>query len=570
MSREYAVWDNNRGVFCFRSEGFAPENVAETLELPDGSRIMLCESGETVRANALLEQQLQEAREANNAKEVFLSNMSHDIRTPMNAIIGMTALAKKHIDEKSRVSDALNKIEVASGHLLSLINDVLDMSRIDSGRMRIQEEDFLLGELLHDTLTIIRPQAAQKGHTFLFNTSSILEEYLTGDPLRLRQIMVNIISNAVKYTPDGGQISVDISQERKGDRCVLCFRCTDNGLGMSKEFLERIFIPFERANSSTISRIEGTGLGMSIVKKLIDAMEGTIEIESAPNEGTCVMIRIPLRYRTVPSETAALKGKRLLVVEANEKMQDLYRQYFDEFSLDYQITVSSSDVMSALTEADFRSRPFDAVIIGSELDHPGSTFDLASYLSKSFPQLVLILASSHDWGEIEYRANRSGIHHFVPLPIFRQTLINAVNQALLGEESGDAASAAPDLTGKNILLVEDNMINREIACEILNATNAHIDTAEDGRQAVEQYRKTPEGFYTLILMDIQMPVMDGYEAAAAIRACTRKDAQTVKIVAMTANTFAEDIAKARAAGMDGHIAKPIDVQLLIQLLRQLR
>ena len=172
--------------------------------------------------------------------------------------------------------------------------------------------------------------------------------------------------------------------------------------------------------------------------------------------------------------------------DKNEKMQDLYRQYFDEFSLDYRITVSSSDAMSALTEADFRSRPYDAVIIGSELDHPGSTFDLASYLSKSFPQLVLILASSHDWGEIEYRANRSGIHHFVPLPIFRQTLINAVNQALLGEESGDTASAAPDLSGKNILLVEDNMINREIACEILNSTNAHIDTAEDGRQAVEQ------------------------------------------------------------------------------------
>ena len=560
MSREYAVWDNNRGAFCFRSEGFAPENVAETLELPDGSRIMLCESGETVRANALLEQQLQEAREANNAKEVFLSNMSHDIRTPMNAIIGMTALAKKHIDEKSRVSDALNKIEVASGHLLSLINDVLDMSRINSGRMRIQEEDFL---------TIIRPQAAQKGHTFLFNTSSILEEYLTGDPLRLRQIMVNIISNAVKYTPDGGQISVDISQERKGDRCVLCFRCTDNGLGMSKEFLERIFIPFERANSSTISRIEGTGLGMSIVKKLIDAMEGTIEIESAPNEGTCVMIRIPLHYRTIPSETAALKGKRLLVIEADEKMQELYRQYFDEFSLDYQITGSSSEALSALTEADFRSRSFDAVIIGSELDYPGSTFELASYLSKSFPQLVLILASNHDWGEIEYRANRSGIHHFVPLPIFRQTLINAINQALLGEETSETASGAPDLTGKNILLVEDNMINREIACEILNSTNAHIDTAEDGRQAVEQFRKMPEDFYALILMDIQMPVMDGYEAAAAIRACARKDAQTVKIVAMTANTFAEDIAKARTAGMDGHIAKPIDMQMLMQLLRQL-
>ncbi|MBQ3956443.1 MAG: HAMP domain-containing histidine kinase, partial [Clostridia bacterium] len=274
MSREYAVLSG--ADLLYKTAGFDGETVTETVPLSDGKTLLV--AGEDPGQAELL-QKLREAEETISAKELFLSNMSHDMRTPMNAIMGMTTLAERHIDEKARVADSLEKIEVASDHLLSLINDVLDMSRINAGRMSISQEVFSLGDLLHETLTIVRPQMAQKSHHFRFRAEDILYESLHGDALRLRQIFVNIINNSVKYTPAGGDIDVSFREEAAGDRVILCFVCRDNGIGMTPAFLERIYDPFERVNSSTISRIEGTGLGMSIVKKLIEAMEGSIAIE---------------------------------------------------------------------------------------------------------------------------------------------------------------------------------------------------------------------------------------------------------------------------------------------------
>lgn len=536
----------------------------------DESSLALKQQNEELRReNEALRLQLMETQNANLAKETFLSNMSHDIRTPMNAIVGMTALAKKHIDEKGRVSDALNKIEVASSHLLSLINDVLDMSRINSGRMSVAEELFSLGDLLHETLTIVRPQVEQRHHSFRFDADNIFAEGLYGDPLRLRQIYVNIISNSVKYTPEHGEIVVSVSQEEAADgRCTLVFTCRDNGIGMSEDFLQRIFDPFERVSSSTLSGVEGTGLGMSIVKKLIDAMAGTIAIESAPGRGTTVTIRIPLRYESVHLNTAPLESRRLLIIEADEALQTLYRRFLDEAGLSYTIVSSSSAAVSAITEADFRGEGYSCAILGRDVGRSNSIFELASYLHKAKSELTLVLVSDLDWGEIEYRANRSGISAFIPIPFFRKSLINGLAHALESSDTGTVSSAVPDLTGKRILLAEDNDINREIACEILSATKVSVDCAANGQEAVDLFLGSAVGTYDLILMDIQMPVMDGYAAVARIRGEAREDAQTIPIFAMTANAFAEDIARARASGMNGHIAKPIDINLLMQTLRQ--
>ena len=523
---------------------------------------------ELLAENRELRLQLQQALEASAAKETFLGNMSHDIRTPMNAIVGMTALAKRYIDEKSRVMDALDKIETAGGHLLNLINDMLDMSRINSGRLKLTSEAFSLSDLIHDILIIIRPQMESRKHDFRLHLDHIEVESFLGDPLRIRQILVNILSNAAKYTEDGGRVEFTVSEEAGPERYLLDFTCRDNGIGMSKEFLERIFEPFERVNSSTISRIEGTGLGMSIVRRLVDAMEGEIRIDSTPGEGTEVRIRLPLKVEKIQAETGALRGKRLLVVEQDEKRREIYAKYLGEFNLEHTVVAEMPEALSALTEADFRQQPYHLVLIGGMKEGSARMLDLAAYLHESWPGVTLVLISEDDWPRIEYRANRAGVRHFIPVPVFRKTLVNGLNAALEGEADESSSAGSPNLEGKRILLVEDNAINREIAVEVLKMTNAAVDTAENGREGAEKFLSSPEGTYDLILMDIQMPVLDGYGAVRMIRSSARADAAGVPIYAMTANTFAEDVAKAREAGMNGHIAKPLDIGTLMHVLRK--
>ena len=523
---------------------------------------------ELLAENRELRLQLQQALEASAAKETFLGNMSHDIRTPMNAIVGMTALAKRYIDEKSRVIDALDKIETAGGHLLNLINDMLDMSRINSGRLKLTSEAFSLSDLIHDILIIIRPQMESRKHDFRLHLDHIEAESFLGDPLRIRQILVNILSNAAKYTEDGGRVEFTVSEEAGPERYLLDFTCRDNGIGMSKEFLERIFEPFERVNSSTISRIEGTGLGMSIVRRLVDAMEGEIRIDSTPGEGTEVRIRLPLKVEKIQAETGALRGKRLLVVEQDEKRREIYAKYLGEFNLEHTVVAEMPEALSALTEADFRQQPYHLVLIGGMKEGSARMLDLAAYLHESWPGVTLVLISEDDWPRIEYRANRAGVRHFIPVPVFRKTLVNGLNAALEGEADESSSAGSPNLEGKRILLVEDNAINREIAVEVLKMTNAAVATAENGREGAEKFLSSPEGTYDLILMDIQMPVLDGYGAVRMIRSSARADAAGVPIYAMTANTFAEDVAKAREAGMNGHIAKPLDIGTLMHVLRK--
>ena len=525
---------------------------------------------ELEQENARLREALAAAEEASQAKSRFLSNMSHDIRTPMNAIMGMTSIGLSHIDEKSRVQDCLDKIKTASSHLMSLVNDVLDMSRIDSGRMTLNEERFSLADLVHDLAVIVRPQAMQKKQTLRFEIGEIVEEELVGDPLRLRQVLVNIIGNAVKYTQEGGQILVHFSQRPQPDgMAALDFVCEDNGIGMSAEFLERIFLPFERVQSRTVNKIEGTGLGMAIVKNLVDSMGGEIHVESQEGVGSRFAVTLPLP--TAPGEPAPLpEGASVLVAESREDRAALMINCLRERGLQPVRLTSGLKTVSRLTHAQVENRLPCALLLGLELeDMP--VLNVASHVrqlaGRDFP---ILLVSEVDWAQIEYRATRAGVSAFVPCPLFPSRLIETLSRLTCGEPeaSGGAGNREGDYSGCRVLLVEDNELNLEIASELLGMTGVQVDTAENGKEAVERFMESPVGSYDIIFMDIQMPVMNGYEAARAIRGMDRSDAKTVWMVAMTANAFVEDMRLSKEAGMNEHVSKPVDMQRLQDILRR--
>lgn len=521
-----------------------------------------------------LEEALRAAEEANRAKSRFLANMSHDIRTPMNAIAGMTAIALSHIDEKTRVQDCLQKIQTASSHLMSLVNDVLDMSRIDSGRLVLSEERFNLADLVHEVAVITRPQAREKNQQFHLEIGKIWEEELVGDPLRLRQIMVNIIGNAVKYTPEEGCVRVSLSQ-RPGpeEGCVwLDFVCEDNGIGMSEAFLQRIFLPFERVRSGAVSHIEGTGLGMSIVKNLTDQMGGAISVESREGKGSRFTVNLP--FPTAPQERrdARLAGQTVLVAEAEPTLAVRLEECLRDNGLIPERTASGLEAVAWLTEARCENRMPCAMVLGQSLaDMP--VLEAASHVrqlaGRDFP---MILVSEEDWAPMEYRATRAGISAFVPCPIFPSRLLDALSRLAAGdrdEEAGASARREENFSAYRVLLVEDNELNLEIAVELLGMIGVQVETAGDGAQALEKFQAAPENWYDLIFMDVQMPVMDGYEATRRIRALPRPDAGRVWIVAMTANAFMEDVRLSRGAGMDAHVSKPVDLKRLEDILGRL-
>ncbi len=534
---------------------------------------MNAEIDQLTKKIAELEHALEDAREENQAKSSFLSNMSHDIRTPMNAILGMTSIALSHIDEKTRVLDCLQKIHTASEHLMSLVNDVLDMSRIASGRMALNEEPFSLADLVHDITIIVRPQAEQKNQEFQMEIGEMYEESLTGDTLRLRQILVNIIGNAVKYTPENGTVHVSFSQHidtGAPDKVWLDFLCEDNGIGMSKDFLNRIFIPFERVNNTTISKIEGTGLGMSIVKNLLDRMSGKITVESEEGSGSRFYVSIPFALAQQQNVRILPAGQTVLLAEKIQARAEQITAYLEESGIKTVHIKSGIDAVTWLTEAQYENHMPCALLLGQELiDMPA--LEMASHVrhlaGKDFP---IIYVAEVDWAQLEYRASRAGVNAFVPCPLFKSRLLSTLSDLTRDAQNGrdDFAEKQDDYSQYRLLLVEDNELNREIATEMLSMTGIQIETAENGIQAVETFANAPEGYFDLIFMDIQMPVMNGYDAARKIRALPRNDAQTIWIVAMTANAFVEDIRLSREAGMNEHCSKPVDVERLHEILRK--
>ncbi len=555
------------------------ENLREKIDEKDRK------IAELQQKNALLQNALNEAEEANRAKSVFLSNMSHDIRTPMNAIVGMTSIGLSHIDEKGRVQDCLNKIKTASSHLMSLVNDVLDMSRIDSGRMTLNEDEFSLADLIHDITVIVRPQALQKNHDLQIEIGDIYEDNLMGDTLRLRQVIVNIVGNAIKYTLYNGKIFVKFSQYIEEDlegnqnsgqekrKIWLDFLCEDNGIGMSPEFLERIFVPFERVNNSTTQKIEGTGLGMSIVKNLIDRMGGRIQVESTEGEGSRFRVEIPMRAAVRDRrKLEILAGNTVLIAESREKEARQIEEFLREEAVTPVRVKSGRSAVTWLTQAQTENRMPCAMLLGQELEDMPA-LDLASHVRQSAGQrFPLLLVSEEDWAQIEYRARRAGINGFVPCPLFRSKLLETLADMIIRNKGDmeEQEERIEDYSGRHVLLVEDNELNLEIAMEMLSLTGVQVETAENGARAVEIFENSPENHFDLILMDVQMPVMNGYEAVKRIRRLPRKDAESIWIVAMTANAFVEDIRASREAGMNEHLSKPIDVKRLKDILyRQL-
>lgn len=555
------------------------ENLREKIDEKDRK------IAELQQKNALLQNALNEAEEANRAKSVFLSNMSHDIRTPMNAIVGMTSIGLSYIDEKGRVQDCLNKIKTASSHLMSLVNDVLDMSRIDSGRMTLNEDEFSLADLIHDITVIVRPQALQKNHDLQIEIGEIYEDNLMGDTLRLRQVIVNIVGNAIKYTLYNGKIFVKFSQYIEEDlegnqnsgqekrKIWLDFLCEDNGIGMSPEFLERIFVPFERVNNSTTQKIEGTGLGMSIVKNLIDRMGGRIQVESTEGEGSRFRVEIPMRAAVRDRrKLEILAGNTVLIAESREKEARQIEEFLREEAVTPVRVKSGRSAVTWLTQAQTENRMPCAMLLGQELEDMPA-LDLASHVRQSAGQrFPLLLVSEEDWAQIEYRARRAGINGFVPCPLFRSKLLETLADMIIRNKGDmeEQEERIEDYSGRHVLLVEDNELNLEIAMEMLSLTGVQVETAENGARAVEIFENSPENHFDLILMDVQMPVMNGYEAVKRIRRLPRKDAESIWIVAMTANAFVEDIRASREAGMNEHLSKPIDVKRLKDILyRQL-
>ncbi len=507
-------------------------------------------------ANTRLSDALRAAEEENRAKSSFLSNMSHDIRTPMNAIMGMTYIALTHIDEKPRV---------------------LAMSRIASGRMTLSEEVFSLADMVHDITIIVRPQAAQKHQEFHLEIGQICEENLIGDPLHLRQILVNIINNAVKYTQEDGFVRVKLFQhlDQKGQdaagRIWLDFLCEDNGIGMSQEFIDRIFEPFERVNTTAINKIEGTGLGMSIVKNLLDRMGGEITVESEEGKGSRFHVSIPFEAAPAQTDTPSLPaGETVLIAESADSQARQIADYLEEAGMKAVHLQNGMDAVTWLTEAQYENRMPCALLLGRELSDM-SALDMAAHVrglaGREFP---IIMVAEADWVQIEYRATRAGINAFVPCPLFRSRLFATLSeltckaQRNLSDRSGNRL----DYGRFRLLLVEDNEFNREIAIELLSPTGVQIETAENGLLAVEAFEQSPEGYYDLIFMDIQMPVMNGYDAARKIRQLPRRDAESIWIVAMTANAFVEDIRLSKEAGMNEHCSKPIDSDRLNEILRK--
>ena len=515
------------------------------------------------------------AEQANRAKTAFLNNMSHDIRTPMNAIVGFTALAASHIDNPEQVKDYLQKITVSSQHLLSLINDVLDMSRIESGKVTIEESDVHLPDVIHDLRTIIQANITAKQQELLIDTQDVKHEDIITDKLRLNQVLLNILSNAIKFTPAGGTISFRLIEEpsSRADTAEFVFRIKDNGIGMSKEFQKTIFEAFTRERTSTVSGTQGTGLGMAITKNIVDMMGGSISVESEEGKGSEFILRIPCRIgesRVISEKIPELQGLRALVADDDTNSCLSVSAMLRDIGMRPDWTNYGKEAVIRAKEAKDQADEFKVYIIDwmmPDLNGIETVRRIRKIVGDDAPIIIL---TAYDWSDIEAEARQAGVTAFCSKPIFMSELRSVLAKPFLIEKpAADEAPAALDFTGKKILLAEDNEMNQMIAVEILKSAGFTIDIASNGAEAVELMEQAPVGTYDVILMDIQMPIMDGYEAARRIHAMEDQEKAEIPIIAVTANAFEEDRKIALEAGMNGHLAKPYDIDAIMKTLSEL-
>ena len=553
--------------------------IAMGSEVEGRTKYILVMSDRTAdkQINQALSDAVAAAETANRAKSTFLSNMSHDIRTPMNAIIGFTTLALSNIDDKDRVKDYLAKTLASSNHLLSLINDVLDMSRIESGKIHLEEVEVNLSDVLHDLKTIVSGQIYAKQLELYMDATDVTDEDVYCDKTRLNQILLNLLSNAIKFTPAGGTVSVRVRQlAGKVHGCGQYeFRIKDNGIGMSPEFAKKIFEPFERERTSTVSRIQGTGLGMAITKNIVDMMGGTIEVQTAQGKGSEFIICLPMRtqdeHRPVEKITE-LEGLKALVVDDDFNTCDSVTKMLVKVGMRAEWTLSGREAVLRARQSIEMSDVYHAYIIDWRLPDMNG-IEVTRQIRSLHDDTPIIILTAYDWSDIEMEAKVAGVTAFCAKPMFmsdlRETLMSALGQKSADAVQGLLPEKNADFKGKHILLVEDNELNREIAQEILREYGFRVDTAENGAVAVEKVRTAAPGSYDLVLMDVQMPVMDGYTATRQIRALEDPALAGIPILAMTANAFDEDRRNAMESGMNGFLSKPIVIGDLVQELHKI-
>ena len=516
---------------------------------------------------------LEAAESANRAKSAFLSNMSHDIRTPMNAIIGFSALLMRDADNPGKVREYTRKVIASSQHLLSLINDVLDISKIESGKMVLNISEFELADMITAVDTVIRPQTNAKDQAFDVYVKGLLHEQFIGDETRINQVLINLLSNAVKYTQEGGRIRLKVVGEQPASRKFqnLTISVEDNGYGMTPEYCEKIFDAFTRADNNTTNKVQGTGLGMAITKNIVEMMGGTIEVHSELGKGSIFTVRICLR---IPDKNSDAKFweqygiSNILVVDDAQEVCENIKNLMADTGVHIDYALSGEQAVDRIRQA-AGSRIYDVILIDwkmPQMDGLETARNIRRLISSDIPILVL---TAYEWAQIEEEAVRAGINAFLPKPFFVANFRECLKQLRKADEKGGRQEEdVPPLAGRQFLVAEDIELNAEILSEILAMQDAACKVVENGQLAVEEFARSKQGRYDAILMDVQMPVMNGYDATRKIRSLNRQDAQQIPIIAMTANAFTEDVKEALEAGMNAHVAKPVDPQQLSTTLSE--
>lgn len=511
------------------------------------------------------------AESANLAKSQFLSNMSHDIRTPMNAIVGMARLASDHAAEPDKVKEYLKNISMSGQLLVGLINDILDLSKIESGKMALNNSTASLEQLMTELVNIIQPLVQQRKQAFEIRLHGIRHEILCFDSLRLNQILLNLLSNATKFTPEEGEISVDVTEtpSQKPDCAHFTFRVADSGIGMKPEFVKNLFESFTREKDSRVDQIEGSGLGMAITKMIVDMMGGEIRVESEPGRGTVFTVELDLQLACEDSELPPLPALRLLVADDDPATCRSAESFLRELGVQADVTESGRAAVEKALAAHRQGRDYDLVLLDWKMPGVNGIQAVRAIRRETGCEVPVIIFSAYDWARIEREATEAGVTGFIQKPFFKSTLYRCILQYVLHKDLPAAVSSGEiKLAGKHILMAEDNELNQEITRELLENTGAEVEIVNNGKQCVERFARSAPRAFDLILMDVQMPVMNGYEAARQIRAMARADARTIPIFAITADAFAEDVEAAKQAGMNSHLAKPLDIPHMMREIQK--
>ena len=523
--------------------------------------------------NKKLQSAATEAAAANKAKTVFLSTMSHDIRTPMNAIIGLTTIIEKNLDDTKAVEENLRKITRASSHLLTLINDILDISKVESGKLNLSPQTFSIVETADNLVNLSQPMVKEKNIEFNFRIGQIDVEYIYADQLRLNQIYINILSNAVKYTEPGGSVNVDMREESSPKPgCVrLTYTVSDTGIGMSPEYMATMYQPFSRQTDSRVNSIQGTGLGLAITKQMVDLMGGTIECESEQGKGTTFTVTLDLCIADRQRDDMTLDPIDVLIVDDDEVLLETAVDTLNSLGATVDRAGSGPEALEMIRRRHEAGRDYSVVILDWKMPDVDGVETIRRIRAEIDRDLPILLISAYDWADIKDRAKEAGANGFVSKPLFRSTLYDKINEVLgIAAKSAEPESDDSDLAGMNVLVAEDNEINWEIVSTLLGMYGITAERAENGRICVDKMKSAEKGSYDLIFMDIQMPEMNGLDATKAIRALADPWASSVPIVAMTADAFSENVAECLNAGMNGHIAKPIDIKLVIKEIRRIK